>query len=140
GGCTHPLGAQLHPVPAVLLLRQVDDLAVVGLAQQLLELGGLDRLALALLQLVDRLAQLLGADRALLPAEAAERLFDQAEGAVEGTASPPTPAPPAPRPPPAPAAAAAALPTRPPLGRGGAGGSRAARRLARGAGAPRPQG
>src|SRR2546426_6752720 len=88
-GCTPPLGAQLHPVPAVLLLRQVDDLAVVGLAQQLLELGGLDRLALALLQLVDRLAPIFRADRALLPPRAAEGPFCQGAGAGGGTASPP---------------------------------------------------
>src|SRR5207245_9434721 len=83
GGGRRRFAAQLHLVAAVLLLRQVDDLAVVGLAQHLLELGGLERLALALLQRVDSFAQLLGADRAFLPAEAAERLFDERDRAVE---------------------------------------------------------
>src|SRR5438309_580850 len=93
-------GAQLHGVRAVFLLREVDDLRVVRLAEQLREPLGFERHRRLALQLDHRIAQFLRAHR-LLAAQAAQRLFDQAEALAQGE---PAPAPP-PTPPPAPAAA-----------------------------------
>jgi len=73
---------QLHGVRSVVLFGEVDQLAIVRLAQQLLHLSRLDRLFVAL-DLGHGLAELLRAHRAGLPAQATDGLFDEAEGAIE---------------------------------------------------------
>ena len=74
--------ADLHGVGAIILFGKVDQLAVVRLAQELLNLGGLHRLLVAL-DLGHGLTQFLRAHRAGLSAQPADRLLDQAERAVE---------------------------------------------------------
>src|SRR5205807_53700 len=75
------ISPQLDGVAAVVLFREIDELAVVRLAQQLLQLGGLERL-IAGLQLVHRLMQLLRGNGALLSPESSEGLADKTERAV----------------------------------------------------------
>src|SRR5207249_2897631 len=86
--CSSDLGRrrrvpQLHGVRSVVLFRQVDQLPVVRLAQQLLYLSRLDRRFVPL-DLRHRLAELLRAHRAGLPAQPTDGLLDEAERAVQG--------------------------------------------------------
>src|SRR5205814_8198827 len=74
--------ADLDRVGAVIVLGEVDQLTVVRLAQQLLHLGRLDGLGIAL-DLGHGFAELFGAHRAGIAAQAADRLLDHAEGAVQ---------------------------------------------------------
>src|SRR5207247_374987 len=91
------------------LLRQVDDLGVVRLAQQLGEPLDLERLCFTALELDHRLPQLVGAHGLVTATQARQRLFEQTERLTqrEATASTPcgSPAAPAfvaPSPPPSP--------------------------------------
>src|SRR5206468_1488820 len=104
--------AELHLVRPVALLRQVDDLGVVRLAQQLGEPFDLERLCFAALELDHRLPQLVGAHGLVTATQARQRLFEQTERLTqrEATASTPcgspaapafvAPSPPPPPPPP----------------------------------------
>src|SRR5205807_1887545 len=74
--------ADLDRVGAVIVLGEVDQLTVVRLAQQLLHLGRLDGLGIAL-DLGHGFAELFGAHRAGFAAQAADRLLDHAEGTVQ---------------------------------------------------------
>src|SRR5206468_2060150 len=113
----------LHLVRPVALLRQVDDLGVVRLAQQLGEPLDLERLCFTALELDHRLSQLVGAHGLVTATQARQRLFEQTERLTqrEATASTPcgSPAAPAfvaPSPPPP---SSPHRPPRPPLPRRG---------------------
>src|SRR5207249_2423585 len=83
--------AELHLVRPVALLRQVDDLGVVRLAQQLGEPLDLERLCFTALELDHRLPQLVGAHGLVTATQARQRLFEQTERPTPREAPPPTP-------------------------------------------------
>lgn len=73
---------QPHCVGTVLFLREVDDLGIVRLAQQLGEPRRLERLTVGARHVRHGLAQLIGVD-GILAAQPLERVLEHAEGLGE---------------------------------------------------------